>query len=1052
MRSQYPLESVFGIHERIMPTLLYIVVALATISCGKAHASEIPGSACRDDDNIEEALKSFSSPSMSSRTKVWWFHGEGPSTYEGMTADLEAFKQVGIGGVVYYDQVHGKGDGASDVFSTDWWDKLKYAARECERLGLSFEINLSNGYVAGGPWIDAPHSMQQLVSGDSIVIGGSTLVLDLNLPTSNAERGTIDIPVKVNWHKDEALIAYPVDDYDPHIIRPSRCDSIISWVLPEPQTIRSLTYIARKARKSRHGAMQIPNGPASMFYGMAYETPESVEILEYSMDGKDFLPIIELPRPGGGSGTAQRTLHFHPVKAKYFRITPSTDITGVFLSRATAIHKWEEKAVLFSEFHFDNEEEEDATEDVAGIINNETVIDLRPFVDNDGILRWTVPDGTWCVTRIAATSTGAKTKHGRAKGMGLECDKMSAEAAKLHWNHYAAVIIDSLRAAGLALDGITMDSHEAGPQNWSADFETFFEGHCGYSPRPFMPVMVGKIVESKQRSELFLRDLRRAIADRIAIAYFGTLDSLCKAVGVNFTAQASGNGLSLAADNIEAKHYVSKPQGEFWARDPHGSYDILDCASAAHLFGKSIASAEAFTDATYAHSPSYLKQHADFAYSLGINEFVVCASVHQPSLTDVPGNVAAGRQYCMNRNNTMWALSKPFWDYQARCATMMRQGAHVVDCLVCLDDDPPVKTLSHLLPQLPEGYNFEVCSPTSLFDTNHDMLSKRDSSLAAKVVDGNLVTAGGMSYRQLIIQRDAHLSDRELSMIQHWEKQGLAVWRVKDVDEIVTPTFLPDLRFKSDATMESCIRFSHRRLTDADVYFIYNHGDNETSQMMTARSTYTRAYLLSPVDGLMKEIEASKITPELDTEDPTCSFHITLQPDESTFVVLTDKRLSDTDTPYTSTRDTLALEKGWRLSFSGKEISVSTLTDWTKSDDIDLRYFSGTATYKNTFRMKKLPTVAWMTVNTAGWPAAILINGQEAGILWCAPWRVNITPLLRKGRNNIEIRVCNSLYNRMIGDAVLRQHHTISDYPLVEASTPLVSSGLLAPPLITTGK
>ncbi len=61
----------------------------------------------------------FDHPQDTARTKVWWFHGETAGTHEGITADLEAFKRQGIGGVVYYDQVHGDGEGAFDVFSPE---------------------------------------------------------------------------------------------------------------------------------------------------------------------------------------------------------------------------------------------------------------------------------------------------------------------------------------------------------------------------------------------------------------------------------------------------------------------------------------------------------------------------------------------------------------------------------------------------------------------------------------------------------------------------------------------------------------------------------------------------------------------------------------------------------------------------------------------------------------------------------------------------------------------------------------------------------------------
>ena len=111
-------------------------------------------------DGIRDALRAFRDPDAAARTKVWRFHGETPTTREGITADLEAFKAAGVGGVVYYDQVHGSAEGALEAFSPQWWEMLKFAALEAKRVGLTFEINLSNGYVAGGPWITPEMGMQ----------------------------------------------------------------------------------------------------------------------------------------------------------------------------------------------------------------------------------------------------------------------------------------------------------------------------------------------------------------------------------------------------------------------------------------------------------------------------------------------------------------------------------------------------------------------------------------------------------------------------------------------------------------------------------------------------------------------------------------------------------------------------------------------------------------------------------------------------------------------------------------------------------------------------
>ena len=87
-----------------------------------------PLSAQAQTPGIQTALDRFRSPDDATRTKVWWFHGETETTREGITADLEGYKAAGIGGVVYYDQVHGTAANALDAFSPQWWEMLRFAA------------------------------------------------------------------------------------------------------------------------------------------------------------------------------------------------------------------------------------------------------------------------------------------------------------------------------------------------------------------------------------------------------------------------------------------------------------------------------------------------------------------------------------------------------------------------------------------------------------------------------------------------------------------------------------------------------------------------------------------------------------------------------------------------------------------------------------------------------------------------------------------------------------------------------------------------------------
>ena len=972
---------------------------------------------------IRQALESFRAPADSARTKVWWFHGETPTTREGITADLEAYKAAGIGGVVYYDQVHGPAEGALDAFSQEWWEMLRFAALEAKRLGLSFEVNLSNGYVAGGPWITPETGMQRLCASDTLVRGGGRF------------RGRLAAPSTQDWWRDVAVLAWPVSAGDWQDVA---LDSL-SVSLPEAFRARSITYTAPKARKSRNGAMNYPDGPAPEFYGMNFEAYGTVGVLECSEDGGSWVKVCELPRPGGGSGLAQRTIAFPEQAGRRWRIRDAAEgLSGVTLSSCARVDRWQEKANYYADFH-----DSYATPAYSGAsIDPQQVVDLTARLRPDGTLDWTVPEGDWVVMRFAAESTRGATKHGRANLMGLECDKMSREAVRLHFRSYAGRILDTLARIGAKPLGVTMDSHEAGPQNWTPDFPRIFRERNGYDLLPWLPAMRGYAVGSGARSERFLADLRRTIADAVRDNYYGELDRLCRAAGVRFTAQATGNQLSLGADNIGAKRFVDKPQGEFWARDIHGSFDIVDCASAAHLYGRPIASAEAFTDAKYSDSPARLKMLADFAYTRLLNEFVVCASAYQPRLDEVPGNVANGRQYCLNRNNPIWPYSRPFWDYQARCASLLRQGEPVVDLLVYLGDDPPVKTLAHLLPVVPEGYNFDTTAADGL--RGAQVVRRADGTPVLRL-------PSGMEYRMLVLQRNVAADDVLRTAAAAWRDAGLPVYDAGTAATLSDPVpvpFAPDLQFHSAAKLDDCLRFGHRRLPDADVYFIYKHGGEPFGQEVTVRTPYRRLYRLDPLSGRLAGLAAS-------VQDGVADVRLDLAPDESAFVIATDAALPEDGQPVSGgSLRRRTLRGAWQVRFDpamgGPEepVRFRRLRDWTRSRDARIRYYSGTAVYSKDFRWKpgRDGSRSYLQLEGLEWMARVVVNGREAGTVWCAPWRLDITDYLQPGRNEIRLEVTNSLYNRMIGDAI--QHpdgvgaYTHSSFPLVDADTPLVPSGL----------
>lgn len=1046
---------------------------------------------CTAQSSYNKLAYGFEHPQDSTRTKVWWFHGETPTARTGIMADLKAFRQQGVGGVVYYDQVHGDAKGACPAFSPDWWSSLIFASQEAKRLGLTFEVHVSNGYVAGGPWITPALGMQRLTSTDTIVSGGRRVTIALPKPQA-----------AYNYYKDVAVLAIPLSEAwdDSRSVRPSiSCSETgipvtdcfdrvgqltvipaqnkgksvyITMDFQQSFTARCLQYELGARGKATTSATNVPGPPAKTFVGTGYRVLPSPGQLEVSNDGVHYKKVCDLqPIYKAHSNWKQKTIAFPAVTGRFFRLSlhdwyeadernKNLKIGNIVLSARAKVDQWEEKAGLYSEYI-----ETDATPVYAekDLIKSNQLVDLTNNV-SDGILSWEAPQGKWAILRFSYVLTGVKTKHGRKNLMGLECDKLSTEAATVQWNHYFKAIMDTLHYHKGLISGMAMDSHEAGSQNWTPRMEQEFKRLRGYDMRKFLPVMAGYIVDSKEQSDGFLYDLRRTIADLISYKYYGTFQTLCDSAGVSFTAQAIGNALCIVGDEIQAKGQVQKPQGEFWAIHPDGNYDIKESSSAAHLYGKTIASAEAFTDARYDQSLAYLKSLADAAYSYGVNEFVVCASAHQPWSDRIPGNTAGGRQYCLNRNNTFWSCSKGFWDYQSRCAYVLRQGRSVNDLCVYLGENAPVKILTYRLPEIPKGFDFDACTSDALFrmDTlSYKMLvlpENRELTLKALRKIISLIENGAAVYGASPLKTGSFLTTAEKSeynalVRKLWPSpsqiginllgKGRVLWGMSLADALQQINLPPDISLPAS---RKCY-FAHRSSREADVYFIHNHEDSLLVYNFTFRSRRKQVELWNPVTGRRFRIENTTLTKD------GVSIPLTLQPWESFFVVLTD--MNHVEIPVKRIGEEMGrmnLSGTWQVVFDEAKggpgiVDFPKLTDWTLSADKRIKYYSGTAVYKKAFRRKKIRTNEHVLLqfDKLGALAHVFVNGQQVGTVWCSPYNIDVTNFLKTGSNQLEIHVTNSLINRMIGDAGLpvAKRITFATTPLAEPNDKLVPSGII---------
>ncbi|MDE6511830.1 MAG: glycosyl hydrolase family 2, partial [Muribaculaceae bacterium] len=250
--------------------------------------------------------ESFLNPSPEARTKVWWFHGETETTKDGIDSDLQAFKDAGIGGVVFYDQTHGAQEGACASLSPEWWKMLKHAALKARELGLSFDMAATNGYVAGGPWIKPENGMKKIVTlrpGEPEPQGFMPLLTISTPPPDTRDFiDTLILKERVSL-TDNQPIMIPID-------------------FNEPKEIRTISYTVRPRGKGAYGSMNIPGKPQKDYFGAMYILFPPIGQLESSDDGVNWTPVTSLRGIEDviGHKSKQRTINFPPVKARHFRL------------------------------------------------------------------------------------------------------------------------------------------------------------------------------------------------------------------------------------------------------------------------------------------------------------------------------------------------------------------------------------------------------------------------------------------------------------------------------------------------------------------------------------------------------------------------------------------------------------------------------------------------------------------------------------------------------------------------------------------------------------
>ena len=1029
------------------------------------------------------------------QTSVYWYWINGNISNDGVVKDLEAMKKVGINRA-YIGNIGLEGsspEGKVKMFSDEWWDILHTTLKTATRLNITIGIFNGPGWSqSGGPWIKPEQSMRYLTSSQVTVKGPYLFNKQLVKPQENFQ--------------DVRVLAYPVaNDYDDDIssLKPALTsdpatdalgkimDHNLSTSIPltsgkqfslninakSQYTVRSVTITTTEQSVSLEGDIQAK-------INNTYTT-----VKHFSIDRSNsalnvgFIPF----GPAAFSIPATTSNSFRIV---FTNVSSNSGIAEIKLSATPAVENYMEKTLAKMwptphPFWEKYQWEPQPVETSKYIIDPSKVIDISKYMRADGTLNWQVPAGNWVIERTGMTPTNVTNSPAPPEGRGLEVDKMSKEHVAEHFNAFLGQILKRIPAEDRKTFKVTVeDSYETGGQNWTEKLVPEFKQAYGYDPIPYLPVLQGTVVGSEDRSDRFLWDLRRLIADDVSFKYVGGLREISHKNGLTTWLENYGHW-GFPGEFLQYGGQSDEVGGEFWSEGDLGDIENRAASSSAHIYGKVKVSAESFTagGAPFVRYPAMFKKRGDRFFTEGINNTLLHVYISQPQDTLPPG-VTAFFSVEFNRLNTWFFDMDILLKYLKRCNMMLQQGQYVADAAYFIGEDAP-KMIGVTDPALPQGYSYDYI--------NGDVIKQK-----LTVSDGKLVLPNGIRYSILVLPKLETIRPELLVKIKELVKEGAVVLGPKperspslanypqadhEVKSMANELWgningttvkinhygkglvlsgmtmqeafnlikvIPDMKVaKTDP-----ILFIHRRLEDGSIYFISNQASDSVKMNPAFRITGKIPELWKAIDGNVRDLPAY-----LDN-GKTTTVPLELAPYESAFIVFRKNAGKGdlTRSNYPATKSTIAINQPWTVNFDSKmrgpakPVVFNTLSDWSKSTNDSIKYYSGTALYHNTFNIGNLSKNSSYVLDLGNVVAIakVTVNGIEVGGVWTPPYQVDITKAIKPGINKLEIKVVNTWLNRLIGDSMLPADQRKTN-PVVFGPGPksgLESSGLLGPVVV----
>jgi hypothetical protein len=1008
--------------KKTLTLLMVQVLTACLISCDPGPLEKNPSGEGKE--VADELAAGFAHPPDSARPWVYWMWMDGNLTREGITADLEAMKRAGIGGVITMEVNVGIPRGPVEFMSAKWRRLFAHAVREAERLGLEITLNAGPGWTgSGGPWVKPEQSMRHIVASATLVSGprrfDDVLIRPARRPGFFGD-GLLppDLEkIKNDYYRDVAVLAFPtppagagliadIDEKALYVRAPYSSQPGVRPCLPSPAD-----YPATPSGSAVEPSRVIDLTPRLAAEGrLVWDVPAGDwTILRF---GSTSTGATTRPAPVPGLGLECDKLDKAALDAQF------DAFVGTLLRELGGQHS--AAGAGWTYLHIDSWEmgAQNWTDAFREEFRRRRGYDLWPYlptmtgriVGSLEISERFLWDLRQTANELVIENHALHLKElGRRHGFGLSiepydmtpCSDLSLGAAAdvpmgEFWLYGFNTFHSVIEAVSVA--------HTCGRPVVGAESFTSLDTEKWQACPDTMKALGDWALAAGVNRFVFHRYQHQPWLDRRPGMTMGPF-------GVHWERTQTW------WDMAPAYHtYLSRCQFMLRRGLPVADVLYLGAEGAPQVF-------RAPASATRDDPPDRLGYNFD---GCAPETFLARVSVAEGRLV-LPDGMSYRLLVLPERETMTAALLRRVKELTAAGATVIgprpRKSPSLAGYPGC---DAEVKKLADEIWGDCDGRRVTE----HRFGRGRVIWERWPAGVA--VLAGSRAVPGAAP---VPIQPDKSTCDVGSPPLSEPVQYG---------DFATVERALAGMAVPPDFESEPFLRYTHRKDKDADIYFIANPENQALSPKCVFRVDGRQPELWDAVTGETRDL------PDYAERDGRTTVPLRFEPHQSYFVVFriptAGRRRPGSN--FSILTERAVIEGPWDVSFDPKlggpeNVAFQSLVDWTLRPEDGIKYYSGLATYRKTFDLPPaggLPvppaqkegfsknagvgeTAAgeaavrwWLDLGVVRNMARVRLNGRDLGIVWCAPWRVEITGAAKAEGNRLEITVANLWPNRLIGD------------------------------------